>query len=86
MKRIINYFLAVVVIFNICCSNKSNNPSKTMLKNQFAQNLTDSYYLKSFTVENQENIGTDLEPIYKSEFKATVVLKENDFNKRKITE
>ena len=73
----------MVVIFCIFCSNKSNNPNKTILKNQFAQILPDSYYLKSFIVENQQNIGTELKPIYKSKFKATVVLKENNLNKRR---
>ena len=83
MKRIAIFFPVLLVLSFLFCCNKAKNPDKRLLKEQFSQNLINGYELKSFKIENQKNIGTDIEPVYKSEITATIVLSGSDVNERK---
>lgn len=74
MNRLVCCIIVFIPVFMQFFCSKLDNPDSDLLQNQFSQELKEVFELKSFNVEEQHNIGTDLEPVFKTEFKATVII------------
>lgn len=67
-------------VFLAACSD-GMGPSRAELEGQLALRLPHQLEMGSFSVEASENIGTKVEPLIKSRFKAEVRLKEDTFER-----
>ncbi len=76
MKAKIITFISFICIsfFIISCGNSNKGPSDNTLEQQFSVNLPAYFSVSSFDVKASENMGTDVEPIYKARYEATIKL------------
>src|SRR4051794_25717940 len=62
--------LAVITFVLIGCEGKSGGPTSKELRNRLAVELPGYVRTSSFNVEASQNIGSEVEPVFKSRFKA----------------
>lgn len=69
--------IAILPFFLLAFSWGSNKPKESELKNALAQQIPGFVKVASFKIEALQNYGTEVEPRYRSRFKATIEAADN---------
>lgn len=69
--------IAIIPFFLPAFSSGSNKPKESELKNALAQQIPGFVKVTSFKIEALQNYGTEVEPRYRSRFKATIEADDN---------
>ncbi len=84
MKDIFKYFaIAVCVSISLLACSGENKPTTNELKTAYIQSIPNHVELKNFSIQAMQNYGTVDEPIYGSQFKATLITLVNLYKKVK---
>lgn len=83
IQRFSIIFLSMLLLTG-CLGGFSMGPDTSQLENSLQLALPGHLTLKSFTVDGQDNIGSEAEPIIRTRFSAMVSVKEDTWEQEKV--
>lgn len=79
MRKTVCVSVALLLCSLLGCGSEPGGPTAKQLRSTFSVEIPGYWEVVSFDIEASQNIGTEVEPVYKSRFKATVGLKSDTF-------